>query len=95
MITRQFRLIIQAKDLSEQRAPISEVMRTLAVPKFVADKILTQARSFTMAQLDAIYHRLLETDQSIKTGQADPLLAVDMLIAEIAARTNPAPQTSR
>lgn len=88
MITRQFRMIVQAKELSEKRAPIGEVMRALGAPKFVADKALVQARAFNLAQLDAIYRRLLETDQSIKTGQVEPLLAIDILIAEIAARGN-------
>ena len=86
LITRQFRLIMQAKDLSERRAPTADVMRTLGVPKFLADKMLTQSRQFQMTQLEAIYRRLLETDLNIKTGQIEPLLAIDMLIAEIAAR---------
>ena len=86
MITRQFRMIMQAKDLSERRAPAADVMRTLAAPKFLADKMLTQSRQFQMAQLETIYRRLLETDLNIKTGQIDPLLAIDILIAEIAAR---------
>jgi len=90
MITRQFRMIMQAKDLSERRAPAADVMRTLAVQKFLADKMLTQSRKFQMAQLETIYRRLLETDLNIKTGEVDPLLAIDILIAEIAARPAPA-----
>jgi DNA polymerase-3 subunit delta len=86
MISRQFRMILQAKDLSERRAPISDVMKTLGAPRFVAEKALNQSRQFSTPQLDAVYRRLLETDQSIKTGQSDPLLAVDTLIAEIASR---------
>jgi DNA polymerase III subunit delta len=86
MITRQFRMLMQAKDLSERRAPVADVMRTLGVQKFLADKMLTQSRQFQMAQLETIYRRLLETDLNIKTGQVEPLLAIDILIAEIAAR---------
>ena len=63
------------------------MMRSLGSPKFVVEKVLTQSRQFSMPQLDYIYRRLLETDQSIKTGQSEPMLAVDMLIAEIVART--------
>ena len=90
MITRQFRMILQARDLSERRTPLAEVMRSLGVSKFVAEKAMSQSRQFTPAQLSLIYRRLLETDQSIKTGQVEPLLAVDMLIAEIAARAGAA-----
>ena len=90
MITRQFRLITQAKDLSERRAPIADVMCMLGVQRFLAEKMLTQSRPFQMAQLETIYRRLLETDQGIKTGQMDAMLAIDILIAEIAARPTPA-----
>ena len=86
MITRQFRLILQAKDLSEQRAQLPEMMKALGAPRFVAEKMLNQARAFTIPQLEHIYRRLLETDQNIKTGQLEPVMAVDMLIAEVAAR---------
>jgi DNA polymerase-3 subunit delta len=86
MITRQFRLLLQAKDLTEQRATMPDMMKALAAPRFVVDKMIAQARQFTLPQLEHIYWRLLETDQSIKTGQLDAVLAVDMLIAEVAAR---------
>ncbi|MBI1802105.1 MAG: DNA polymerase III subunit delta [Chloroflexi bacterium] len=85
MVTRQFRLILQAKDLNERRAPVGEMMRALGGKQFVVDKIMGQARLFSMAQLEAIYRRLLEVDRSIKTGQAEPVLALDTLIAEIAS----------
>ena len=95
MIARQFRMILQAKDLSERRASSGDMMRALGAPKFLADKIEAQSRHFSMTQLEQIYHRLLETDQSIKTGQADPLLAVDVLMAEIASRRTAPPEPSR
>src|SRR5207237_1046212 len=60
-------------------------------PKFTANKCEALPRHFSLAQLQTIYQRLLEADQSIKTGQADPLLAVDVLIAEIASRRTATP----
>lgn len=86
MIARQFRMILQMQELIARRAPPAEQMRTLGVARFVADKVQAQARQFTPAQARRIYRRLLETDQSIKTGQTDPLLALDALLAEILAR---------
>ncbi len=89
MITRQFRMILQAKDLDERRASPADKMRTLGAAKFIVDKVSGQARQFTRPQIEHIYRRLLEIDQGIKTGQAEPLLAADTLIAEITARTGP------
>jgi DNA polymerase III subunit delta len=95
MITRQFRMIMQAKDLSERRAPIADVMRALGAQKFVAEKMISQSRLFHMVQLETIYRWLLETDLNIKTGQCEALLAVDIVIAEIAARPAPSARASR
>ncbi len=53
----------------------------LRLHRFVAQKGLRQSQNFSMEQLETIYHKLLETDLSIKTGQMDQVLALDMLIA--------------
>ncbi len=83
MVVRQFRLLIQAREvLDEGRA---ERMETeLHQPRFVADKLALQARSFHMSQLVEIYHRLLAIDEAMKTSQAPPDLALDTFIAELA-----------
>jgi DNA polymerase III delta subunit len=49
----------------------------------VAEKIGAQAHRFSMERLEAIYHRLLEMDIAIKTGEIDADLALDTLIASI------------
>ena len=54
-------------------------------PSFVAQKMLEQARGFTMPQLEEIYHYLLDIDQGIKTGKFDIEMALDLLIASLAA----------
>lgn len=38
---------------------------------------------FSPGELKRIYHKLLETDLKIKTGQLDPQMALDLFIAEI------------
>ena len=81
MIIRQFRIIIQVKDLAERGVPPSEIGAQLGLHSFVAEKGLRQSRNFSMEQLETIYRKLLETDLAIKTGQMDQVLALDMLIA--------------
>ena len=48
-------------------------------------KTLEQERRFTHQQLAAIHRKLLEADLSIKTGEADEQLALEMLVAELAS----------
>ncbi|MBI2845800.1 MAG: DNA polymerase III subunit delta [Chloroflexi bacterium] len=80
MIIRQFRLLLQGKELQLQ----GEGMAKLRLHPFVARKIESQARKFTRPQLEEIYHHLLDTDLGIKTGRAEPEVALDLLVTELA-----------
>jgi DNA polymerase-3 subunit delta len=82
MIVRQFRLLIQAREHLDSGGGRGEAMaKALHVHKFVAGKIEQQSRNFSLADLELIYHRLLDYDRQIKTGRIDPVLALDMLVA--------------
>ena len=80
MIVRQFRIMIQVKELSEQRLSQQDMAARLKLHPFVVKKTTRQAMNFSMKQLEAIYRRLLETDVAIKTGQMNDVLALDMLV---------------
>ena len=84
MIVRQFRLLIQVKELQEKSAPAPEMAKTLGQHPFVIEKIGQQARNFSMAQLERIYTHLLDLDVGIKTGEVGDVLALDLLVAELA-----------
>jgi len=81
MIVRQFRIMIQVKDLAGRGVPPARIGSQLGLHPFVAEKGLQHSQSFSMRQLEAIYRKLLETDLAIKTGQMDQVLALDMLVA--------------
>ena len=81
MIVRQFRIMVQVKDLEERGGAPGAMAKRLGLHPFVAKKGLAQAHNFTMAQLEAIYDKLLETDLAIKTGRMEDVLALDMLVA--------------
>ncbi|UCC64173.1 MAG: DNA polymerase III subunit delta [Anaerolineae bacterium] len=81
MIVRQFRIMIQVKDLAERGVHPNDIPSRLDMKPFVARKGLDQAARFSMSQLETIYRRLWETDLAIKTGQTEPVLALDVLVA--------------
>lgn len=81
MIVRQFRIMIQVKDLAERGVHPNDIPARLDMKPFVARKGLDQAARFSMSQLETIYRRLWETDLAIKTGQTEPGLALDLLVA--------------
>ncbi|MDY6875126.1 MAG: DNA polymerase III subunit delta [Chloroflexota bacterium] len=85
MIVRQFRLLIQVKELKAGGGTPPNIAKTLRLHPFPARKLHTQATHFTAAQLEEVYHHLLDTDVAIKTGKIDPEVALDLLVAGLAA----------
>ncbi len=85
MIVRQFRLMLQARELLEGRASEGEVARALHLHPYVTGKICAQARNFTQAALEHIYRRLLDYDADIKTGRVEAGAALDTLVAGLTA----------
>jgi DNA polymerase-3 subunit delta len=83
MIVRQFRILIQVKELSAQGLAASTIAKRAGLHPFVAEKAGRQAMNFSMGQLEVIYARLLETDLAIKTGQLEDVLALDTLVAAL------------
>ena len=80
MFIRQFRLLLQTRallDAGERPAGIAEQLKQRP---FVAEKLARQARNFTLPQLEAVYRRLLAIDVEAKTGKADLLTALYLLV---------------
>lgn len=86
MITRQYRLLIQVRELERSVASPDEVASRLQVHRFVAQKTLQQARRFSMERLERAYRSLTETDVAIKTGLMDADVALDLLVIELALK---------
>lgn len=84
MIVRQFRLLVQTREILDQRGGTSDVQRELSQVQFVADKLCRQSAAFTLDQLKEIYQRLLQMDYEFKTSQTDPQAALDVFIIDIA-----------
>lgn len=85
MVIRQFRLLIQVKELAEEGATSAEMARKLKVHPFVAGKVEQQSRQYTLAQLEQIYRHLLEIDVGVKTGRTEMVTALGLLVAGLAA----------
>ncbi|MBW7920034.1 MAG: DNA polymerase III subunit delta [Anaerolineales bacterium] len=84
MIVRQFRLLIQAREIVEARGMVQDVQEALGVHPFVAGKIFQQAGRFTMRTLEAVYRRLLKMDEAAKTSAMPLDTALEMFVVELA-----------
>ena len=84
MTVRQFRMLLQVRESIDDGGDLSSASSELRrLPGFILDRLKTQARRFSIAQLEDIYHRLLEIDEGIKNSRLTPELALDMLVAGI------------
>jgi len=83
MVVRQFRLILQAREILDGRGNKDDVARALGVHPFVAEKTSGQAARFSIEALENIYRRLLGIDERVKTSQITLDLALDTLIVEL------------
>jgi len=83
MVIRQFRLLLQAREILDENGSQAEVQKELGLHEYVAGKVTTQARRFSLSALESIYHKLLEIDEAAKTSQVPLDLALDTLIVEL------------
>jgi DNA polymerase-3 subunit delta len=83
MVVRQFRLLLMAREVLDSNGGKDEVAGALGVHPFVAEKTTGQVRAFTLPVLERIYHKLLEIDEGVKTGQFTLELALDTLVVEL------------
>jgi DNA polymerase-3 subunit delta len=84
MVVRQFRILVQVKDLRSGGATLARIQSELGIRhRFVVDKAVRQSANFSMADLRSIYTHLADVDDAIKTGRLSELLALDMLVAEL------------
>ena len=80
MIARQFRIMMEVKELSKGGLSAGEMASRLQLHRFTVEKGLRQARTFSERQLESAYRRILETDLAIKTGRMGGVLALEMLV---------------
>jgi DNA polymerase-3 subunit delta len=85
MIVRQYRLLLQAREMLDNRSGENEISAALKLHSYPTRKICAQARNFSLAGLESIYHRLLDYDTGIKTGQFEAAAALDTLVGQLTA----------
>lgn len=81
MFIRQFRLLIQVKELADEGLRPPAISKQLRLHSFVVGKLYQQCQGFGMSQLEHIYKHLLEIDVGVKTGRNDMTTALNLLVA--------------
>jgi DNA polymerase III, delta subunit len=82
MITRQFRLIAQARELSSGFSG-QQIQNKLGLAPYALNKTLKQAKLYGFESIRRAYDKLMGTDLAIKTGKYSDRLALELLVAEL------------
>src|SRR5579859_3909484 len=84
-ITSQVRSLLLVKELAQKGMRSGQIVSTLGIAPFVAEKSLRQVGNFTPAQLESTYRQLLETDAALKRSRLTPEMALDLLVVQFGA----------
>lgn len=85
MVGRQVRILLQVKEMAEQRLRPDTMAAELKQNPFVIRKAAEQAARFAPDALLNLHDRLVELDHGSKTGRIDAVTALELLVAETCA----------
>jgi DNA polymerase-3 subunit delta len=83
MLVRQFRILLQVREIIDQEPNYYTVASRLKLHPFVAQKAIRDARKFTLPELKNDYQHLLELDVALKSTPHDPTVMFDLLITQV------------
>ncbi|MGA0275996.1 MAG: hypothetical protein ACO3L6_08175, partial [Dehalococcoidia bacterium] len=84
MLARQVRLLILAIELRSHGLPQDEIGRRIGLTnQYAMDNTMRQTNGLSIEQLAAIHRRLLAADISVKTGELDERLSIELLVGEL------------
>lgn len=86
LLTRQFRLLWEVKDMDRQGYPRKEIAAKAGLHPFVVGKYQEQARAFSEPTLRKILEDSVDMEECIKTGRLSDTLGVELFIMKYSAK---------
>ncbi len=80
LLTRQFNLLLQIKDLKRLGFSSSDIAKKIGLPGFVVNKYLTQSTGFSVEWLKSALNSCAETEEAVKTGRINDVMSLELLI---------------
>ena len=83
LITRQFNILLQIKDIADE--PKGEIASKLSIPPFTVGKYISQARRFEKIRLRSMLDECIETEYNFKRGIISDQIGVELLLLKFAS----------
>lgn len=85
LLTRQFKLLLEVKELVKVGCDKSQIAKTVGLHPFVAGKYIQQCRAFSSEELRMIMEDAAETEELVKTGRLNDRMSVELFIVKYSA----------
>lgn len=82
LLARQFRQLLEAKEMSAEGASQNEIVSRLGIPVFAVRNTLACARAYTIEELRQAVEDFAEGEEAVKTGRLGDMLSVELLIVK-------------
>lgn len=86
MINKQFRIVLQVKELLNKGLNNKKISEKLKISSFIVNKSIKISRNFTEAMIIDMLNYILESDYKIKNGLMRDTLAIEMLVSKYCQR---------
>jgi DNA polymerase-3 subunit delta len=86
MLTRHYHIMMQISALAEEKKDYKTMASACGIPPFTVKKYAAQAAQYSYPELVQMVEQCQDTDQRIKTGRVQDVVAVELLIVEFSGR---------
>lgn len=86
LLARQFKLLLEVKALTKHGYAKKEIAEKVGLHPFVVGKYQEQAKSFSGKELRSIIEDGVDTEEMVKTGRLNDVLAVEIFIMKYSAK---------
>ncbi len=80
LLSRQFNLLMQVKELSKKGYNSKTIGETVGLPPFAAGKYMTQASKFSKEALRLAVSDCVAAEEAVKSGKMNDVLSVELLL---------------
>lgn len=80
LLTRQFRILMQIKELEKEGLPPKEMAAKVGIMPFLVGKYRAQAKPFSTKELREILEAGVTAEEDVKTGKVGDVLSVEMFL---------------
>nr|WP_296264989.1 DNA polymerase III subunit delta [uncultured Merdimonas sp.] len=82
LLVRQFKLLMEVKDLMRRGYEKSQIAKEAKLHPFVAGKYMQQCRAFGEVELRSILEEAADTEEMVKTGRLNDRMSVELFIVK-------------